>query len=1104
MASKITFPCDKVARVDAELWFDDLTISIAAILIVPMTVLSNLMARLGIGRDVWTVPSDNITKILRIFFFDEILYIAALPIIKIAICCTYLRIFPQKDFRKAVYVALGLNLGYAFALMVVTIFQCTPINAAWLAWDKEHEGTCRDINAQSWASAATNIVLDIFVVVLPMPVLWQLNLNPRKRLLVMLMFGVGFFVTFVSILRLHLLVKFGNSRNITYDYKQVGYWTVIEVNTALCCACMPGIRNLLRRAFPRAMGQTMGGSSGLATPGTSNGLSGHTAVNSGTDKSGMDVLFRPRHSDDGEFVPLQDVGRWSGDAYNATRPITPAPSTDFPDEMNDSARRTCPGGGPLAARLALAGHKVLLIDAGGDHGDGLNQTVPAWNLKSAEDDNIKWDYFVTHYEDQERQKRDSKMTYRKTDGSLYVGKEPPVGAEPLGILYPRTGALGGCAEHNAMITTYPYERDWIYLQTITGDDSWAPAKMRSFFEKLEKVEYPVGSGHGSHGWLHTSLTNLLLVVQDLKLLSIALSAASAMGQGLLTTLLHTVTSLGNILLVDINNDDADRDQRSDVWQVPLAIDAGTLKRSSPRDFILSVANARNPDGSKMYPLDIRLHTLVTKVRFDTSGSTPRAVGVEYLAGEHLYAADPAYSASSSGTPGYVAASQEVILAAGSFNTPQLLKLSGVGPREELDNFGITAVKDLPGVGTNMQDRYETSIVGQAPDEFSVSKDCTFAYDGQADPCLEQYLSDDSVLTRGPYTTSGGALGVTLKSSVAGFFPGFAYNAVVHGNRWSWTTLKAHSHNNAGTVTLRSTNPRDVPQIDFRSFDTGNTVDGGDEKDVQAIYEGLQWARGAFDKLVPLDGSFTEVSPGRDLSTEEDLKQYIKDEAPPYPLGNASYTGTGLAPSGAATGLILPSALPPPTVLTAATAPTTAASSTRSLVSSDTTSVPIPTMTSLPDDNGYPVTEVPDLAYPAIDLVDLTANSILSITFDNDSIAEVTFASTDAFNAAVANWTAWTNSTPFVIITSNLSSFAPAYGFDGYDYITVTDVISIYTPSLLVALEVQPVAFSAVVDPNSGAVMRYKQRKIKGWRSKNIQREVVNMQKWGDMVPDHVA
>lgn len=189
-----------------------------------------------------------------------------------------------------------------------------------------------------------------------------------------------------------------------------------------------------------------------------------------------------------------------------------------------------PGGAPLAARLALAGNKVLLIEAGGDHGDGLNQTVPAWNLKSAEDDIIKWDYFVTHYEDQKRQERDSHMTYRKPDGSYYHGLYPPAGAEPLGILYPRTGALGGCAEHNALITTYPHESDWTYLQQLTGDESWSPGHMRTYFEKLEKAQYVVGSGHGHGGWLRTSLTSLTLVLEDLKLLSIVVSAASAMGK----------------------------------------------------------------------------------------------------------------------------------------------------------------------------------------------------------------------------------------------------------------------------------------------------------------------------------------------------------------------------------------------------------------------------------------------------------------------------------------------------------------------------------------------------------------------------------------------
>lgn len=154
----------------------------------------------------------------------------------------------------------------------------------------------------------------------------------------MLMFGVGFFVTIVSILRLQILIKFGESANLTCtylasrgresatrlmkradDYKNAGYWTSIEINTAMCCACskflsdsrrvttadpeaVPGIRNLLRRFIPRLMGNTVAGSGG----GTN--LSGRTAISSGTQK-GVEVFVRSRDSEDGTFIPLESMPR---------------------------------------------------------------------------------------------------------------------------------------------------------------------------------------------------------------------------------------------------------------------------------------------------------------------------------------------------------------------------------------------------------------------------------------------------------------------------------------------------------------------------------------------------------------------------------------------------------------------------------------------------------------------------------------------------------------------------------------------------------------------------------------------------------------------------
>lgn len=92
------------------------------------------------------------------------------------------------------------------------------------------------------------------------------------------------------------------------------------------------------------------------------------------------------------------------------------------------------GGGPLACRLARAGHKTLLIEAGDDQGHNANYSVPGYQAIVTQDPKIRWDIWVSHYQDLERAQRDPKFTYDLPGGGQYVGLEPPAGAVPKGIL----------------------------------------------------------------------------------------------------------------------------------------------------------------------------------------------------------------------------------------------------------------------------------------------------------------------------------------------------------------------------------------------------------------------------------------------------------------------------------------------------------------------------------------------------------------------------------------------------------------------------------------------------------------------------------------------
>jgi choline dehydrogenase len=119
------------------------------------------------------------------------------------------------------------------------------------------------------------------------------------------------------------------------------------------------------------------------------------------------------------------------------------------------------GGGPVAAALARAGFEVLLLEAGSDRGSQLLYQVPVFHGLSTEDEAMRWDYFVQHYEDSARQQADSKYS-----------------TAHRGVLYPRAGTLGGCTAHNAMITVYPHNSDWDAIAEATGDKSWRRASTR--------------------------------------------------------------------------------------------------------------------------------------------------------------------------------------------------------------------------------------------------------------------------------------------------------------------------------------------------------------------------------------------------------------------------------------------------------------------------------------------------------------------------------------------------------------------------------------------------------------------------------------------------
>jgi len=546
------------------------------------------------------------------------------------------------------------------------------------------------------------------------------------------------------------------------------------------------------------------------------------------------------------------------------------------------------GGGTLAARLAESGRTVVLLEAGGDPrqlagGDPIDPDgnrlpddydVPAFHAFASENDAMSWSFFVRHYGSEPLQRQDFK--YHET----WEGKQVD------GVLYPRAGSLGGCTAHNAMITVYPHAADWDDIASLTGDRSWNAENMRAYFQRLENCRHrppyrwlsKIGidpTRHGWKGWLQTERAFAPSALRDralMKMIRKVIDDSALEGLGPVGPLAKRLQWLFRGQL-DPNDWRLVKDNAVGVCYLPV----------STRHHARNGSRERVLDAARKYPerLRLELNALATRVLLDDRN---RAVGVEYLRGERLYRAHR-YPSDRAGERREVHASREVILAGGAFNTPQLLMLSGIGPRETLGRHRIDVRVDLPGVGKNLQDRYEVSVVNRLKRaEWKMLEGARFArgdreYGEWANRWRSAYGSNGAVLSVIRRSTSDRRLPdlccLALLGQFQGYFPTYSRSLATHLNYLSWTVLKAHTNNRAGEVTLRSADPRDTPDINFRYFEEGSDATG---EDLRSVVEAIKFVRRMTGRMQRDELICEEEIPGVHVQSDDALGDFVRHNA----------------------------------------------------------------------------------------------------------------------------------------------------------------------------------------------------------------------------------
>lgn len=348
---------------------------------------------------------------------------------------------------------------------------------------------------------------------------------------------------------------------------------------------------------------------------------------------------------------------------------------------------------------------------------------------------------------------------------------------------PRGKTLGGSSSINAMLYVRGHRQDYDHWAAL-GNEGWSYKEVLPYFKRSENNEVlGADAYHGVGGPLNVTYPRY-----DNPINRIFIGAAASHG-------------------IEANPDyNGEHQQGAFLYQVTQK----DGERCSAAKAFLSPNKSRP---------NLKVITAATAARIVFEGR--RAAGVEYYQGNVLRT---------------VTARREVILSAGTFGSPQLLMLSGIGPAGQMRALGIPAISESPGVGSNLQDHIDYVQSWRARSDTP-----TFGISGKGAVSMAKALLEWQRQRTGMVTSPFAESGAFLCSSPDVSVPDLQLIFVMaivddHGRRMHMghgfschvDLLRPQSR---GSVMLASRDPRDAPIIDPNFF--------GEEADFIALMKGAQ-------------------------------------------------------------------------------------------------------------------------------------------------------------------------------------------------------------------------------------------------------------------------
>jgi len=402
--------------------------------------------------------------------------------------------------------------------------------------------------------------------------------------------------------------------------------------------------------------------------------------------------------------------------------------------------------------------------------------------------------------------------------------EPEPGLDNRTLPIWRGKTLGGCSSINAMINVRGSRHDYDNWRQ-QGLEGWSYRDVLPYFKKLETSWRGLDLYHGSEG----PVGNEPIGLEDAFFSQLERAAVNA----------------GLPVCSDHNGA-----VQEGVSRVELTTNSG--RRASSARAYLHPAMKTRPN------LSVLVKAQTTRIVLDGR----RATGVEYLR---------------NGTIERVHADREVVVCAGTYNSPQLLMLSGIGPADHLRSVGVDVVHDLKGVGENLQEHPNLLNIYRANGKLGLARHLRL---DRATLAVMRW----ALFGTGPFASAGTMANIFIRTRAGLERPDVQIIAMPvhqHADLWFPLLTKAPIYAftarvgilhalSRGWVRLRSSDPLDLARIRFNMF--------AEQADMDAMVAAVRISRDIFGQAPMRDLIAEELLPGKSFQSDGELAQAIRQQA----------------------------------------------------------------------------------------------------------------------------------------------------------------------------------------------------------------------------------